>query len=59
MAMSMFSRTITFITEYEPNINRAQKRVKLLIPVRSNDIRSTMPKLAQKRDWEVSKRLEA
>lgn len=36
----------------------AQNRVKLLMPVRSNDIRSTMPKLAQKSDCDVSNKLE-
>lgn len=57
MAISMFSSTIMLMTEYEPNMSRAQKRVKLLIPVRSNDMRSTIPKLAQNNDCEVSNRL--
>lgn len=38
------------MTEYEPNMRRAQKRVKLFIPVRSNAIRSTRPNDAQKSD---------
>lgn len=59
MAISMLSRTITFITEYEPNIRSAQNLVKLLIPVRSKDIRSIIPKLAQKSDCDVSNKLEA
>lgn len=46
-----------FMTEYEPNMRRAQKRVKLFIPVRSNAIKSTRPKDAQKSDCDVSKRL--
>ena len=57
MAMSMFSSTMILITEYEPNIRSAQNLVKLFIPVRSNDIKSTIPKLAQKSDCDVSKRL--
>lgn len=46
------------ITEYDPNINNAQKRVKLFIPVRSNAVKSTSPKLAQKSDCEVSNKLK-
>lgn len=46
------------ITEYEPNMRRAQNRVKLLIPVRSNDMRSTIPKLAQNNDCDVSNKLK-
>lgn len=57
MAISIFSNTITLITEYEPNISKAQKRVKLLIPAKSNETKSTKPKEAQNRDCEVSKRL--
>ena len=59
MAISMLSSTMMLMTEYEPNMSRAQNRVKLLIPVRSKDIRSTMPKLAQNNDCDVSKRLKA
>lgn len=54
----MFRRTIMLITEYDPNRRRAQNLVKLLIPARSNDIRSTNPKEAQNKDCEVSKRLK-
>lgn len=57
MAINMLSSTITLITEYEPNISSAQNLVKLLIPVNSNDIRSIKPKLAQKRDCDVSNKL--
>lgn len=32
MAMSMLSSTMMLMTEYEPNMSNAQKRVKLLIP---------------------------
>lgn len=46
------------MTEYDPNISRAQNLVKLFIPVRSKDIKSTIPKLAQNSDCEVSKRLQ-
>lgn len=45
------------ITEYEPNMRSAQNLVKLLIPVRSKDMRSTIPKLAQNNDCDVSNRL--
>ena len=38
-------------------MSRPQKRVKLLIPVNSNDCKSTKPKLAQKSDWDVSNKL--
>jgi hypothetical protein len=58
MAMSILSSTIMLITLYEPNMRRAQKRVKLLMPVKSNAMRSTSPNDAQKRDCEVSNRLE-
>ena len=54
----MFKSTMMLITEYEPNMRRAQNLVKLLIPVRSKDMRSTIPKLAQNSDCEVSKRLK-
>ena len=39
-------------------MRRAQKRVKLLMPAKSNDTKSTKPKEAQNRDCEVSKRLK-
>lgn len=58
MAISMFNNTIILMTEYEPNINRAQKRVKLLMPVKSNAVKSTSPKLAQNNDCEVSNKLK-
>lgn len=58
MAISMFSNTMMLITLYEPNINMAQKRVKLLMPCSSNAIKSTSPNDAQKSDWDVSKRLK-
>lgn len=58
MAISILRRTIIFITEYDPNINSAQNRVKLLIPVSSNDIKSISPKLAQKSDCDVSNKLK-
>lgn len=57
MAMSMFSKTIMLITEYDPNSKRPQNLVKLLIPVRSNAIKSTRPKPAQKSDCDVSNML--
>lgn len=38
------------MTEYEPNISKAQKRVKLLIPAKSKDTKSTRPKDAQNKD---------
>lgn len=50
MAISIFRRTIILITEYDPNISKAQNLVKLLMPVNSKDIKSIKPKLAQKRD---------
>lgn len=46
------------ITEYDPNIRSAQNLVKLFIPVNSKDIKSINPKLAQKRDWDVSNKLK-
>lgn len=48
---------MTFITEYEPNNKSAQKRVNALIPVKSNDTKSTIPKLAQNNDCDVSNKL--
>lgn len=57
MAISMLSNTIILITEYEPNIRRAQKRVKLLMPAKSKETKSTRPKEAQNNDWEVSNKL--
>lgn len=50
MAISIFSKTIIFMTLYDPNIKSVQNLVKLLIPVRSNAIRSISPKLAQNND---------
>ena len=58
MAMSMLRSTMILITEYEPNMSKAQNRVKLLIPVKSNAMRSTRPNDAQKRDCEVSNKLK-
>lgn len=46
------------MTLYEPNINIAQKRVKLLIPCSSNAIKSTKPNDAQKSDCDVSNKLQ-
>lgn len=46
------------MTEYDPKSKRAQKRVKLFIPSKSNDIKSTKPNDAQNSDCDVSKRLE-
>lgn len=46
------------MTLYDPNINIAQKRVKLLIPCSSNAIKSTRPKDAQNNDWDVSNKLK-
>lgn len=57
MAIRRLSRTITLITEYDPNINIAQNLVKLPRPASSKTSNSTRPKEAQNRDWEVSKRL--
>lgn len=54
----MFNSTIILITEYEPKVSNAQKRVKLLIPVSSNVVKSTRPNEAQNRDWEVSNKLK-
>jgi hypothetical protein len=58
MAMSMLRRTMTLMRQYEPNIRRAQNRVKPLIPVNSKTSNSTNPKLAQKSDCDVSNKLE-
>lgn len=58
MAMSMLSNTMILMTEYEPNMSKAQNRVKPLIPVKSNTLKSTNPKLAQKSDWDVSNKLK-
>lgn len=59
MAINMFNRTIILMTLYEPNINIAQKRVKLLMPCNSNAIKSTKPNDAQNSDWDVSNMLMA
>lgn len=57
MAINMFSKTIIFITLYEPNISIAQNRVKLLMPCSSKAIKSTNPNEAQNSDWDVSNKL--
>lgn len=46
------------ITLYDPNINKAQNRVKLLIPCNSNAIKSTKPNDAQNNDCDVSNKLK-
>lgn len=58
MAINMFKSTIILITLYDPNINIAQKRVKLLMPCNSNAIKSTRPNDAQNRDCDVSNKLQ-
>lgn len=58
MAINMFKRTIMLIMLYEPNMSKPQKRVKPLMPVKSNDSKSTRPNEAQKSDCDVSNRLE-
>lgn len=58
MAISMFNNTIMLITLYDPNINKAQNRVKLLIPCNSNAIKSTKPNDAQNNDCDVSNKLK-
>lgn len=58
MAISILSKTMTFITEYEPNMSSAQNLVNPLIPDSSKVIISTRPKLAQKSDCEVSNKLK-
>lgn len=57
MAISKFSKTMTLMTLYEPNMSRPQKRVYDLMPVNSKAARSTMPKLAQNNDCDDSNRL--
>lgn len=59
IAINMLSRTMILITLYEPNINIAQKRVKLLMPCSSNAIKSTRPNDAQNSDWDVSNKLQS
>lgn len=59
MAINIFSSTIMLMTLYEPNINMAQNRVKLLIPCSSNAIKSTSPNDAQNSDCDVSNKLNA
>lgn len=54
----MFNNTIMLITLYDPNINKAQNRVKLLIPCNSNAIKSTKPNEAQNNDCDVSNKLK-
>lgn len=56
--MSKFNRTITLITEYEPNINNPQNRVYDLIPANSKLSKPTIPKLAQNNDCDASKTLK-
>lgn len=58
IAISRFSKTITLMTEYEPNINSPQNLVYVLMPVSSKLPRSTIPKLAQNRDCDDSNTLE-
>lgn len=58
IAINIFRSTIMLMTLYDPNINNAQKRVKLLIPCNSNAIKSTRPNDAQNRDWDVSNKLQ-
>jgi hypothetical protein len=59
MAMSMLRRTMMLMREYEPNMRRAQNRVKPLIPVNSKASNSTNPKLAHHKDCDVSNKLKA
>ena len=56
--MSRLSKTIMLITEKEPNIKSPVNRLNSLIPVNSKLSRSTRPKMAQNKVWEVSQRLE-
>jgi hypothetical protein len=58
MAIRRFSKTITLITEYEPNIKSPQKRVYVLIPRSSKFSSPTIPKEAQKRDCDDSNKLK-
>lgn len=58
MAISRFSRTITLITQYEPNIKRPQKRVYVLMPSSSKFSNPTMPNDAQKSDCDDSNKLK-
>lgn len=58
MAIKRFNRTTILITEYVPNINMPQKRVKILIPSNSKLSKSTKPKTAQKRVCVVSNKLQ-
>jgi hypothetical protein len=58
MAISILSSTMMLITEYEPNMSSAQNRVNDFMPASSNETKSTRPKLAQKRDCEVSNMLQ-
>jgi hypothetical protein len=50
MAMRRFSKTITLMTEYEPNMRRPQNRVYDLMPMSSKSSNPTIPNEAQKRD---------
>lgn len=57
IAISMFSKTIMFITEYDPKTNKPQNLVNPLMPASSKLTKSTRPNPAQNRVWDVSKRL--
>ena len=56
--MSKLSKTIMLITEKVPNIRRPKNLVNSLMPVNSKLSKSIRPKIAQKRVWEVSHRLQ-
>lgn len=55
--MSRLRSTITFMTEYVPNISMPQKRVKILMPSNSNDSKSIKPNAAQNSVCIVSNKL--
>ena len=57
MAMRRLSRTITLMTENEPNMRSPKNRVNSLIPVNSKLSRSISPKIAQNNVCTVSHRL--
>lgn len=58
MAISRFNKTITLITQYDPNISKPQKRVYDLMPANSKFSNPTIPKLAQNSDCDDSNKLE-
>lgn len=58
MAIKRFSKTITFITLYDPNISNPQNLVYDLIPLNSKFSRPIMPKLAQNKDCVDSNKLK-